>query len=168
MRGLADVDGLPTLDAVPLASPIAGVELFAAVWVEQGQGYSAKAVHGIIARAQGMTYHARTAPAAIAGLQRKFAQQGRPAPMTSQEAERRERRLRKIDKRWGTTTVTMQDSLSMGNCLSGTRAWASAVGLDPDLGNATLSEVIAGYRKRPQLEALAVIFAVVRRLGARP
>lgn len=167
-RDLAVVDGLPTLDAVPMISPVADIELFAAIWVERGRGYSAKPMHGFIARSQGTTYHARTARAAISGLQRKFAEQGLPAPMTSEEAERRERRLKKIEKRWGSTTVTLQDSLSIGNCLSGTRAWAHAVDLDPDLGRATLSDVISGYRQRPQAEALAVIFAVVRRLGGRP
>ena len=72
-QDLAEVDGLMTLDAQRLEGAPAGVELFAAVWIEQGRGYALHTRHGYIARNAtiGTTYHADSVDRAIKGLARK-------------------------------------------------------------------------------------------------
>lgn len=56
--GLAVCDGMLTLDAEPVAAP-AGYTAWLATWAEQGRGYDARAVRGVIVRAEGRD--ARTA-----------------------------------------------------------------------------------------------------------
>jgi hypothetical protein len=73
-RGLAVVDGRPTLDAVPVEGirfigPT--IEIFEASWVVQRRGCAASAVSGYIARADGIACHADSVSGAISRLQRK-------------------------------------------------------------------------------------------------
>lgn len=70
-RGLADVDGMMTIDASPLEGAPAGIELHAAVWLVQGRGTSVTAQRGVIARTAGLSYHGTDAAQALAGLKRK-------------------------------------------------------------------------------------------------
>lgn len=166
-RDLEVVDGMLTLDAEPIQGH--GPELYRATWVEQGRGMSLVTVRGYIARdpATSKTYHAPSARAALDGLARKL---GQRAPR-----RRPTLNLDRACRRWGGVVVTWADSAAVGNCDSGTRSWCRAVGIDPDAdADASLREVIAGYRLRPLPEALAVIRRVVRtaksraELGSRP
>ncbi|NCC40919.1 MAG: hypothetical protein EOM21_16020, partial [Gammaproteobacteria bacterium] len=60
-KGLANVGGLVTLDAQQLEGAPAGIDLYAATWIEQGRGYQVHAVSGFIAVEDGQSYHAETA-----------------------------------------------------------------------------------------------------------
>ena len=144
-RGLANVDGLLTLSAEPVAGH--GPELYRAVWVEQGRGTALKTVRGYIAREGTTSYHGATAASALTGLRRKL---GQLSPR------------RAIDLgRYGHVPVTLADSLAAGNCEGGTTSWCYAVGINPN-GTATIAEVIAGYKIRPMGAVLAVIRHAVK------
>lgn len=64
-QGLAVIDGLLTLDARSVSSPIDGVSVYAAVWVEQKRGYSVGLKCGYIALSGEVSYHAETLDKAL-------------------------------------------------------------------------------------------------------
>lgn len=149
-RGIAVCDGLLTLDAEPILGH--GPELFRAAWIEQGKGFDLNCVRGYIARIDGAAYHAKTARAALDGVQRK----------AGLKPKRRQGviDLDKLARRHGDLPVYFADSRDAGNCDSGTRSWCNAVGVNP--AGCTLADVVSGYKLRPLPGALAVIRRVVR------
>lgn len=165
-RGLAVVGGMMTLDAVPIDAACAGVEAFAATWVEQGRGYAATVVRGIIARSGPVTHHGTNLEDAVAGLQRKRRAQAR-VPRASGRTMQRDRMLQALERRHGEERVVMADSEAVGNCSSGTRSWLEGVGIDATAESCTLAEVVRGFRASPRPEVLAVLLQVQRRLRDR-
>lgn len=145
------VDGMFTLDAEPIQG--VGPELYKATWVEQGRGTSLNQVTGYIARHDGHTYHASSARAALDGVQRKAGLK----PARRQGVVD----LDKLARRYGDLPVRFSDATECGACVSGTRSWCFAVGIDPD-GIASLADVVSGYKLRPMPEAMRVLRRVVR------
>lgn len=143
------VGGMFTLDAEPIQGH--GPELFKAVWVEQGRGCSLNEEHGYIARQGDTTYHAKTARAALDGVQRKAGL--KPARRKGTVD------LNRLVRRWGDLPVYWGDHEGIA-CDSGVRSWCAAVGID--LSGTTVADVVAGYRLRPHPEAIQVIRRVVR------
>ena len=76
-RGISVIDGLFTVDAVPLDSGVDGVEVYAAKWLKQAQGTSLRTAEGFIAMFTGedgkrYSYHSEvSAQKAIAGVIKK-------------------------------------------------------------------------------------------------
>ncbi|MFP5516047.1 MAG: hypothetical protein ACLGJC_23550 [Alphaproteobacteria bacterium] len=166
-RGLAVVGGLLTLDAQPLRSPVAGVELYAAVWAAQTRGLDVRVERGVIARQGATSYHGSDVARAIAGLRRKMSQEERWALSPDERADRRLQCLVTFARRFGDEPVTLDDSAAVGNCPYGTRSWCYGVGIDPDATATTLARVLEGYRQRPQDDAWAVVMRVVQRGRSR-
>lgn len=85
-KGLADLDGMMTLDALPMDAPD-GIALYAAVWANQGRGYSVKTERGFIAVGGDdydyESFHADTAEKAIAGLLQKYSIGNKSMPLLS-------------------------------------------------------------------------------------
>jgi hypothetical protein len=165
-RGLAVAGGMMTLDAVPIDAACTGVEAFAATWVEQGRGYAATVVRGVIARSGTVTHHGTSLTHAVAGLQRKQRVQAR-VPQASGLTTQRDRMLQALEHQHGKERVVLADSEVVGNCPSGTRSWLETVGIDPTAGSCSLAEVVRGFRTSPRPEALAVLLHVQRRLRDR-
>lgn len=70
-RGLAVVDGCPTLDAEPIDLLRRDIEVFAARWVVRRRSFAATLADGYIARAGAIACHADSLSGAIARLRRK-------------------------------------------------------------------------------------------------
>lgn len=154
-RGLACVDGMPTLYAKRVRSE-RGVELFRAVWVAKGRGHNGSKVQGYIARVpferQLLTAHAETAEKALATVARR------------REALKLERRLADISKQvlsgeFAHVLVQIRDSLKAGNCESGTQSWVNQY--FPGRTSATVGELIKVESSRDRV--LAAIMAAIRR-----
>lgn len=161
-RDLESVDGLLTLDADEVSSPVDGVRLFAARWLEHARGYDVHLHTGFIAMSGSYAYHGADMRRALAGLNRKRTlAKTTPEVKEALAQKRREARAKALVARCGTVAVTMEDSEAVGNCDYGTRSWCHAVGIDPDKG-ATLATVVDGYLQRPQPEAWSVISHVAR------
>lgn len=150
-RGLAMVDGIPTLDAAPLDAP-EGVELFAAKWAMQGRGCAVLAESGYIARAGRHAYHGETVAKALAGLRRKVAGTQYTAPTMARLAELH-----------GGEWISLATVRAVGACEYGIRSWVERTGMQAQYaaGGATVAEIAAGYAICPAPEARA---AVVRGL----
>jgi len=144
------VDGMLTLDAEPVQGH--GPELYRAVWAEQARGFDLNAVRGYIARQDGRAYHAPSARAALDGLARKL---GRKPARRKGTPD-----LDRLARRHGDLPVTFADREGLA-CVSGSRSWCHAVGIDPD-GVATVADLVRGYKLRPLPEVIAVLRRVVR------
>lgn len=159
-RNLAVVDSLLTLDASPLDGAPEGVELFAAVWVEQGRGYDVHVRRGVIARAGGLAFHGATTSSALAGLARK----ARYAKLSGDERETEKIAafIRRHD-RHRDAEICVSDAVAIGACEFGIRSWCNAVGIDYHAGCTTVGRVLDGYQKRPQPEVRRAVFHAVQR-----
>lgn len=158
-KGLADLSGLMTLDAHQL--DCAGdAQLFAATWAAQGRGYDVQVHHGYIARIGHEHFHADTPQAALAGVRRRV-RANADLPPFELSAAAFVRRYRGID-----ATVTLEDAYGSGSCDYGIRSWCAAVGLDYGKREATLTEVLDGFVKRPQVEVRRAVLHALRRQGA--
>ena len=134
---------------------------YKAVWLEQGPGTSLRVRKGWIAVENGLSYHSEESrDKAIAGLRRK------QRITFSTPAERIQKRLLTIERRYGTVHCTLDDSREAGNCDTGSRSWCARVGIDPERG-CNLYRLIGAYRAEPQEGALRVIRLVARR-AVRP
>ena len=149
-RDLEVLDGMFTLAAEPIQGH--GPELFRATWVEQGRGCSLNQVSGYIARIDTTTYHAKTARAALDGVQRKAGLK----PARRQGVIDLDRLVR----RHGDLPVYWQDARDCQLCAPGIRNWCNAV--DVSDRETTIAEVVAGYKLRPLPEVIQVIRRVVR------
>lgn len=156
-RGLADVDGMLTLDASPLEGAPAGVELHAAVWLVQGRGTTVTAQRGVIARTAGLSYHGTDASQALAGLKRK--QRAAEWDATLRTAD-----LAALIEKAGTgIVVSIADARAIGACEYGIKSWCHRTGLPYDAGSATLGQVYNAYQRDPAPEARAAMLHALRR-----
>lgn len=160
-RGLAELDGLMTIDAAPLEGAPEGVDLYAAAWIEQGRGNACSVVRGYIARdaARGLSYHARTAADALAGLRRKV--RGADWMATLQTAD-----LSTLIRGHESLPVRVTDARAIGACEYGIRSWCRAVSLPYEAGSAPLADVARAYATEPRPEARAAILHALRRARA--
>ncbi len=128
--GLAVLDGMVTLSA-ELECDQDGIQIYRAVWVRQGRGFSLETRWGWIARrSDGMAYHSpKSAAAAVVGLRRKVAWQAIPTDVrASKRAEQRMKQLERLTERLqkydisdiADIEVTYEDSRKAGNCHDGT------------------------------------------------
>lgn len=158
--GLAVVDGMMTLDAGRLEGAPEGVDLFAAVWIEQGRGYSVSAVRGYIAMRGGTAYHGATTEKALAGLRRKLAGAEWAAKLATCDLGAV---VASLEDALDSAVVRVSDARAIGACEYGIRSWCHATGLDYDAGAASLREVWSAYQAQPRSEARAAILHALRR-----
>lgn len=160
-RGLANLDGLMTLDAHQLINE-KDVQVYAATWARQGQGFNVNVDRGYIARLEGEHYHADSAQAAVAGVRRKAKLAGAPKrSVFSPYALSIDAFVKRYIQQ--DITVFVSDATESGSCDFGIRSWCEFVGLDYQLGHATMSQVLEKFCIRPQEEVRrAVVFAVRR------
>lgn len=163
-RGLAMLDGLMTLDALPMVAP-AGIELYAAVWASQGRGYAVKTDRGFIAVAGNDSFHSDTAEAAISGLRRK----GRSAPTRAAAIADMKSAVDAFITKYARCTidVSLDDARNSGSCEYGIRSWCESVGIDIYRGQVPMMELLDGFRKMPLSEVRrAVLYAVRAKRGS--
>ncbi len=160
-RGLADLDGLLTLDASPLEGAPAGVELYAACWLRQGRGNAVHTERGFVAleRQSELSYHGSTPAAALEGLRRK-------ARSARWEAALQVSDLRDLVRGHERLLVRVSDARAIGACEFGIRAWCARVGLDYEAGSAPLGAVAQAYLAAPLPEARLTILHALRRARA--
>lgn len=164
-RGLALLDGMMTLDASPCDGAPAGIDLFAAVWVEQGRGYSVNVERGYIAISTDRcrSFHGATAFSAVSGLLRKI--RAGAALKAAAEAGALgvdafvERFSRHADE-----IVKLSDARAIGACDYGIRSWCHATGLDYTKGQERLGVILNAYRSQPMPEARAAVIYAVQRM----
>lgn len=161
-NGLTQVDGLLTLDAQRAEGAPAGVDLFAATWLEQGRGYELRAMRGYIARDTntGTTYHGADARKALLGLNRKLTGRKISAQLEDLLAKHG---LGALVEHAPSLTVSVADARITGACEYGIRSWCERCGLPYEQGQATLAEVYACYQRHPMPEARAAILHAIRR-----
>jgi len=168
-RGLSVVDGMMTLDAQPMECKDPGIEVFRAIWVEQGVGKTLKNIDGFIARTadRRMAFHGKTYSSAMKGLRRKQ----RLAEHPESSADRAERAIKSFVSRWKGKDfeVSVQDAKDTGSCDYGIRSWCYVHDLPYIEGKAHISAVIDAYRKSPLPEARrAILHAWSRHQHATP
>lgn len=160
-KGLANLDGMMTLDAHPLM-PDGEVEVCAATWVRQGRGYDVHVERGYIAVFGDEHFHADSAQAAIKGVRRKA--KLACAPVRSVMSPYKITVDAFVKRYVGRDmTVSVSDAAESGSCDFGIRSWCGFVGLDYDLGEATMAQVLEGFRMRPQAEVRRAVLYAVRR-----
>jgi hypothetical protein len=156
-RGLATLGGMLTLDAHALSTGHPDTQVYAAVWARQGQGFQVVVERGYIAVHYGESYHAETIERALRGVRRKT------AVATKWTDDVSVSRFCARYSRFSMVAVCLDDARQTGACEYGIRAWCEAVGLPYAVGVATVGDVLAAYRRRPQVEVRrAVIHAVQR------
>jgi len=152
------------LDAARIEGSPEGVQLWAAVWIEQGRGYSVTARRGVIAR-QGLTsYHGADISAALAGLRRKIRATEWQATISTAGIDGILGRLSDADL--DRMQVRVADARAEGACDYGIRSWCHATGLPYEAGAASLRQVWAAYQSQPRAEARAAILHALRRQRA--
>ncbi|WP_031403799.1 hypothetical protein [Thiomonas sp. FB-Cd] len=160
-HGLADLDGMMTLDAHRLMSPD-GIMLYAATWAAQSRGYSVTTHRGFIAVSGGLSFHADSAEQAVAGIRRKVTAAGRPPRQRVSPLDidigAFVQRYRRYD-----VTVDLDDARESGSCEYGIRSWCEAVGLDYDEGEAPLADILTAFQGRPQVEVRLAVLHAIRR-----
>ena len=160
-RGLAVIGGMMTLDAAPVDSPERGIDIYAAAWIHQGRGFAASVVHGYIAVSREfpwISYHGNSVNAAVAGLRRKM---GGPAGAHARSFAQLEERLARAQEAYAGRKFVLADARSLGFCDYGIRSWCHRGGIDPD-GQATIEQIVTGYRIHPVAEARQFILHYCR------
>lgn len=160
-KGLANLQGMMTLDAHPLM-PDGEVLVYAATWVRQGRGYDVQVDHGYIAVLGGEHFHADSAQTAIKGVRRKA--KLACAPVRTVVSPYKLSVDVFVERYIGrNVNVSVSDAAASGSCDFGIRSWCESVGLDYDLGQATMAQVLEGFRMRPQEEVRRAVVYAVRR-----
>ena len=170
--GLARVDGMPTLAALPVESDVDGEQIFRAKWLEKARGFAAHVRTGYIVRRviESRTY---TAHASSIGTARSLITRQTPASLhaaderAAAKAEQIERLQAKISAKlesgqlngYAPVLVTIGDSLAVGNCGSGTRNWIAKH--LPGRTAATVAEIIQIPEEHPRV-LLACLHAILR------
>lgn len=163
-KGLANLGGMMTLDALPMEAP-AGIELFAAVWACQGRGYSIKAERGFIVVAGGESFHAETSEKAIAGLLRKHSSGKKRLATIADMSASVDAFIFKYSN--FAVNVSLDDARKSGSCEYGIRSWCESVGIDIDRGHVPMVELLDGFRKMPLTEVRRAVLHAVRGVRAR-
>jgi hypothetical protein len=171
-KGLAMVDGLPTLAVLPIDSEVAGEEIYRAKWLEAARGFDARLVDGYLIRRQldGRTYtaHSSSIASARAVITRQTPASIRAASAREQEqAERLEALKAKLAAKlesghlngYAQIPVTLSDSRAVGNCASGTRSWIARH--MPGRTSATVAEIVQIPDEHPRV-ILACLHAIAR------
>ena len=96
--------------------------------------------------------------AAIAGLRRKTAT---PAERHARSLAYIKGRMKKATQLCAGRTFTLADAKALGFCDYGIRSWCHRAGIDPD-GQATIEQIIAGYKSAPVAEARQFILHYCR------
>jgi len=159
-RGLAQVGGLTTLEAVRREDRD-GVEVYAAVWVEQGRGVEVRVERGFIARSGSWSHHA----ASERQLHRAI-----DARHTAVVA-------RSLASAWAEVVrlgleehmIAADVSAQAGNCASGTRDWiARNISGGPARAAASLREIHgAAVQSGDRPEYVARVLALVAARAGR-
>jgi hypothetical protein len=107
-------------------------------------------------------FHADSAQAAIKGVRRKAKLAGAPARSVVSPYELS---VDAFVKRYvgRDVNVSVSDAAESGSCDFGIRSWCEFVGLDYDLGEATMAQVLEGFRMRAQEEVRRAVVYAVRR-----
>lgn len=171
-RGLARVDGMPTLAGLPVESETPGEEIFRAKWLEKGRGFAAHVRSGYIVRrvigSRTYTAHAGSIGAARSLITRQTPESLRAADeRAAAKAAAIERIQAKIAAKleagqlngFAPVNVTISDSLAVGNCGSGTRNWIAKH--FPGRKTATVAEIVQIPDEHPRV-LLACLHAIVR------
>lgn len=169
-KGLADLDGMMTLDALPMDATD-GIELYAAVWASQGRGYSVKTERGFIAVGGNgdESFHAETSDEAIAGLLLKYGIGEKSIATMADMSVSVETFIAKYSTI--VADVSLADARNSGSREYGIRSWCESVGIDINRGQVPMMELLDGFRKMPRSEVRrAALFAVrgVRERGCAP
>lgn len=171
-RGLARVDGMPTLAALPVESEVPAEEIYRAKWLEKSRGFAAHVRTGYIVRrligARTYTAHASSISTARSLITRQTPESQRAADeRAAAKAEQIERLQAKLAAKlesgqlngYAPVVVTIADSLAVGNCGSGTRNWIAKH--LPGRTAATVAEIVAIPDEHPRV-LLACLHAIVR------
>jgi hypothetical protein len=160
-RGLATAGGLFTLSAQQLVSH-GDIELFQAIWAEQGRGFKVIVRRGVIARLNDEVYHAETSEQAIRGVRRKFnAAAGISKPSRNSYAITTEDFVKRY-ARYADLPVTVQDAYNTGACTFGVNSWCATVGIDLSTERQVpLSRLLAGFAQSPLIEVRRTVLQVV-------
>lgn len=171
-RGLAKVDGLPTLAALPVETETEGEEVFRAKWLERGRGFAVHTREGYIVRrtvGEGVyTAHAPSIAGARALITRQLPESHRAvterqarlaAKIEAMQAELRAKLESGRLNGCAQVVVTIADSLAVGNCGTGTRAWIAAH--FPGRKSATVEEIL-GIQDQHERVLRACIRAIAR------
>ncbi|MCA3083094.1 MAG: hypothetical protein ING69_10620 [Rhodocyclaceae bacterium] len=167
-KGLAEIDGLMTLDA-SLVETVDGVEIFAAKWAVQGRGFSVNVEAGFIARGrrengEKVHFHGKTRKSAVLGVARKMQAEDLYETAFRAQQETVETFCSRFDGL--DFEVSLADARATGSCDYGIRSWCHAVGLNIADGSASIARVLEAFRQRPQREARLAILRASR--NAKP
>lgn len=159
-KGLADLGGMMTLDALPMDAPD-GIALYAAVWASQGRGYSVKTERGFIAVGGDESFHAETAEKAVAGLLRKCSIGKKSIATIADMSVSVETFIAKYSPI--AVNVSLDDARKSGSCEYGIRSWCESVEIDINRGQVSMMELLDGFRKMPLSEVRRAALSAVRR-----
>jgi hypothetical protein len=170
--GLARVDGMPTLAALPVETETPGEEIFRAKWLEKARGFAAHVRTGYIVRrvieARTYTAHASSIGTARSLITRQTPESQRAADeRAAAKAAQIERLQAKLAAKleagqlngYAPVVVTIGDSLAVGNCGSGTRNWIAKH--LPGRTAATVAEIVQIPDEHPRV-LLACLHAILR------
>lgn len=155
-KGLAELGGMLTLDALRLESP-PDFALYAAVWVEQSRGYSIKVERGFIAISGGEHYHAATIEGAVRGIKSKNKAAATLTEMNLSTNEFADK-YSKIS-----VDVSLDDARKSGSCEYGIRSWCASVGIDIARIHVPIAELLGGFRRMPLPEVRRAVLHAVRK-----
>jgi hypothetical protein len=138
------------------------VQIYAATWARQGRGYDVQVDRGFIAAKGNEHFHADTAQAAVKGVLRKANLAGGPVRTASSPYDLT---VDAFVKRYAGrgSSVSVTDAAESGSCDFGIRSWCQCVGLDYEAGEASMEQVLNGFRLRPQEEVRRAVVHAVRR-----
>lgn len=166
-RGLATAGGMFTLSVQQLVSH-GDIELFQAVWVEQGRGFSVTVRRGVIARLYDEVYHAESSEQAIRGVRRKTNETlgVRKSPRSSYAISTED--FVKRYALYADLPVTVQDAYNTGACTFGVNSWCASVGIDLSVEQEVpLSRLLTGFVQSPLIEVRRTVLRVVADHRAR-
>lgn len=177
-RGLAKVDGMPTLAALPVETPVEGEEVYRAKWLENGRGFGLHVREGyIVRRTIGVRTYTAHAPSIAAARSLITRQTPESERATTERATKLAAKTEALQAKlaaklesgrlngYAEVVVTIGDSLAVGNCSSGTRAWIARN--FPGRKRATIEEII-GVADQHHRVLRACIRAIARQELSKP
>ncbi|MDR6154754.1 hypothetical protein QF021_002843 [Acidovorax delafieldii] len=158
-KGLDTAGGMLTLDAHPLERH-GDIELFEAVWVQQGRGYSGTMHRGVIARFDGEVFHGENIEAAIKGVSRKVRARTPSQPKGPYHIS-----IQQFVKRYSKYNheVSIADAVDSGSCEYGILSWCHTVGIDPEDDAVPMSRILEAFQQSPRIEVRRAVLHSVKR-----
>lgn len=158
-KGLANAGGMLTLDAHQLTSH-GEIELFEAIWVRQGRGYSGITHRGVIAQLHDEVFHGENVEAAISGVNRKFNAAG-----NLRSAQPYNLSIAQFVERYSKYTheVSITDARDTGACEYGILSWCNTVGIDPADHAVPMGRILEAFQHSPWLEVRRTVVQAVKR-----